>query len=460
MNKARLTSGPILGSLVAFSLPMVVINLLQLLFHTADTAVLGMMSGDAEVAAVGACGSLISVLVCLVSGYSTAANVVISRRVGSRDREGARRATGTALVLGLLSGLILMAVVLLLSRRFLILTNCQPEVLDMADLYMKIYFLGMSITMLYNFTASILRASGDSLRPMIHMMVAGVANVGLNVLFVGVIRLTVAGVALATVLSNLIALVLALVALARNRDYCKVEKRNLRLRRQELLEMIGIGFPSCIGGLAFYFGEVAVVSAVNSLGTDAMTANAISSQLDRLNYTVGSSIASAIGVMISQNFGAQRFDRVKRTVIIGMLYCVAVSMLIGIGVVALSTPLIGIFTDSDAVLHLTKQRLVLVCLTNFITCAMEVLLNAVRALRRPRCVLVVGLLCGFLIRSLWAWVVWPSHKTISFLFVCLPLSTFVGSIIYLFVYRDAIKKETTHDEEDYAASTAQTFEKV
>lgn len=230
VNKTQLTTGPIFKNLVLFSLPLVVINILQTLFHTADTAVLGILAEDADVAAVGACGSLISMLVCLVSGYSSAANVVISRRIGAEDKEGSRRATGDALVLGLLSGVLLMLIVLVFSKQFLIMTNCQPEILDKADTYMKIYFLGMPITMLYNFSASILRASGDSVRPMVYMIISGIANVGLNFVFVGVFNMTVAGVALATVLSNAIALSLALIALLRDGEYCKVEKKNLRLK--------------------------------------------------------------------------------------------------------------------------------------------------------------------------------------------------------------------------------------
>jgi putative MATE family efflux protein len=333
-----------------------------------------------------------------------------------------------------------MLIVMVFSKQFLILTNCQPEILDKADLYMKIYFLGMPITMLYNFSASILRASGDSVRPMVYMIISGIANVGLNFVFVGALNMTVAGVAIATVLSNAIALILALFALLKDDDYCKVEKKNLRLRKQEMLEMIGIGLPSCIGGLSFYFGEVVVVSSVNSLGVDAMTANTISAQLDRLNYTVGSSIASAVGIMISQNFGARKISRIKKTMNIGMLYCTALSMLIGIFVVAFSDFLIGIFTDNEVIVSLTNGRLILICLTNFITCAMEVFMNAVRSLKRAKSVLVVGITCGFLIRSLWAWLIWPISKTIPFLFICFPMSTAVGCIIYFFIYRNAIKK--------------------
>ena len=441
MSKVNLTGGGILGSLFRFSMPMVVVSILQMLFHTADTAVLGILSGDLEVAAVGACGSLVSMLVCLVTGYASAANVVISRRIGAGDRRGARVASGAAIVMGILSGLALMVVVLIFSRRFLIMTNCQPEVLDLADLYLKIYFLGMPITMLYNFVSSILRASGDSMRPMIYMIVSGVFNVALNVLFVGAFGMTVAGVALATVISNLIALALSLIALARNNEDCKIERKNLRLRKKELFEMIGIGLPSCLSGLSFYLGEVVVVSAVNSLGTAAMTANSISSQLDRVNYVVGSSIASAAGVMISQNFGAGYFDRIRKIMIKGALFCGATVMVIGLAVVACSDVLIGIFTDSPSVVALTKERLVIISLTNFVTCVCEVFSNSVRALKRPRTLLVVGVSCGFFVRSAWTWWIWPHCPTIPFLFLCLPLSTLVGMAIYFYVYKRAMKRE-------------------
>ena len=441
MKKSSLTQGSVFRNLFRFSLPMIVINILQMLFHMADTATLGVMSGDAEVAAVGACGSLVSLLLCLVTGYSGAANVVISKRIGAGDRDGARRACGVALVMGLLSGVILMVLVLFCSRRFLIMMNCQPEILDMADLYLKIYFIGMPITMLYNFATSILRASGDSVRPMIYMIVSGVVNVGLNVLFVGAFDMTVSGVAVATVLSNALALTFTLIALAKDKDFCKIELQNLRLRRAEVLEMVKIGVPGCIAGISFYFGEVVVVSAVNSLGADAMTANAISSQIDRINYTVGASIASAGGVMVSQNFGAKQFDRIRRILTTTALYCIGVTMLIGVTAVLLSNVLIGFYTDSDAIVALTKGRLVLICLTNFVTCTMEVFSNSVGALKRPNTLLVVGVTCGFAVRSAWAWFVWPLCPTLPFLFVCFPLSTLIGGIIHFSVCRRAIRRE-------------------
>ena len=314
MDKTKITEGPLFKTLVCFALPFIMVNLVQRLFHVADVAILGIMATDADVAAVGACGSIISMMVCLFSGYSSAANVLVSRRVGARDEIGSRKAAGTALVLGFLSGVILMVFVMIFARDILIITKCQEDVLDMATLYLRIYFAGMPITMLYNFVAALLRAIGDSVKPMKYMIISGIANVILNVAFVGFFNLAVAGVALATVLSNALALALGLNALAKNQDYCKIERKNLRLRKCEFIEMLKIGLPACIQGLSFYLGEVVVVSAVNSISTDAMTANTIASQIDVLVYNIGSSIAVATGIMISQNFGAKNLDRVSKLV--------------------------------------------------------------------------------------------------------------------------------------------------
>ena len=440
MDKSRMVTGSIFKTLLSFSLPLVIINIVQLLFHSADVAVLGIMATDADVAAVGACGSLISLLLCVFGGYSSAANVVVAKRVGAQDVEGARRATGTALVVGLLSGIILMTVTEIFAERFLVMMNCQPDVLQQATLYLRIYFAGMPVIMMYNFVAAILRATGDSVRPMIYMISSGVINVVLNVIFVGFMNMAVAGVALATVLSNVAALAAALVTLARNRDYCKVELKNLRLRRSEFSDIIRIGVPSCLCGIFFYLGEVIVVSAMNSISTDAMTANAVASQLDRFTYSIGSSIAVASGVMVAQNYGAGKIDRVPKIMNTAVVYLTLTIIALSSVLTLFSTAILGIFTDSSAVIELAKQRFILLSFTNFITCASEVMSNAVRALKRPRSLMVVGLVCGLIIRGVWPYLVWPNFASIPMLFICFPASTFVGCIIYSVVYRSAMKE--------------------
>ena len=440
MDKSQMTCGNVFSTLFKFSLPLIIINIVQLLFHSADVAVLGIMATDADVAAVGACGSLISLLLCVFGGYSSAANVVVAKRVGAQDVEGARRATGTALVVGLLSGIILMTVTEIFAERFLVMMNCQPDVLQQATLYLRIYFAGMPVIMMYNFVAAILRATGDSVRPMIYMISSGVINVVLNVIFVGFMNMAVAGVALATVLSNVAALAAALVTLARNRDYCKVELKNLRLRRSEFSDIIRIGVPSCLCGIFFYLGEVIVVSAMNSISTDAMTANAVASQLDRFTYSIGSSIAVASGVMVAQNYGAGKIDRVPKIMNTAVVYLTLTIIALSSVLTLFSTAILGIFTDSSAVIELAKQRFILLSFTNFITCASEVMSNAVRALKRPRSLMVVGLVCGLIIRGAWPYLVWPSFGSIPMLFICFPASTFVGCIIYSVVYRGAMKE--------------------
>lgn len=452
-----MVTGGIFKTLFAFSLPLVIINIVQLLFHSADIAVLGIMATDADVAAVGACGSLISLLLCVFSGYSSAANVVVAKRVGAQDVEGARRATGNALVVGFTSGVLLMTITLIFAEKFLVMMNCQPEVLEQATLYLRIYFLGMPIIMLYNFVAAILRATGDSLRPMIYMISSGALNVLLNALFVGVFGMAVAGVALATVLSNAAALVAALITLARNKDYCKVEAKNIRLRRAEFSEIVRIGVPSCLCGIFFYLGEVIVVSAMNSISTDAMTANAIASQLDRFTYSIGSSIAVASGVMVAQNYGAGKIERIPKIMMIASLYLSSVIISLSCILTVCANLILGIFTDSDAVVELAKQRFILLSFTNFITCTSEVYSNAVRALKRPRSLMAVGFVCGLVIRGVWPYTVWQLAKTIPMLFICFPASTLVGCVIYNFVYRGAMK-EIKRDVGSDSASEGQTAE--
>jgi Na+-driven multidrug efflux pump len=179
---------------------------------------------------------------------------------------------------------------------------------------------------------------------------------------------------------------------------------------------------------------------MNSISTDAMTANAVASQLDRFTYSIGSSIAIASGVMVAQNYGAGRLDRVPKIMNIAVSYLTVSIIALSSVLTLFSSAILGIFTDSDAVVHLAKERFILLSFTNFITCSSEVMSNAVRALKRPRSLLVVGLVCGLIMRGGWAYFVWPLFETIPMLFICFPLSTLVGCVIYSVVYRGAMKE--------------------
>ena len=277
MKNNLLTKRPIFKALVIFSLPIIVTNTINILFHAADVAVLAFFSGDADVAAVGACGSLITLMVSLFTGFATGASVLISKRIGANDDQGTKKAIGTALSIGFLSGVFLMIVSLIFARRFLILMNCQPDVLDAATLYLKIYFLGSPIMMLNSFAVGGVSASGDSTRPMIYSMLSGVINVCLNVVFVAVFHLSVTGGAMATVFSAAVSLTLVLIRLFKGDGGCRDEIASLRIHKNDLLEIVKVGIPTCLCSLSFFLANVILSSAVNSISTDAMTANAISS---------------------------------------------------------------------------------------------------------------------------------------------------------------------------------------
>lgn len=438
----KLTEGKIFKTLFIYSLPLILTNVVQLLFHAADVTVLGIMVSDYAVAAVGACGPIISLLVSLFASFATGANILIAKHVGARNEERGRRATGTAIIMGFLSGLIMMAIALIFARDILILMKCQPEVLDLAVTYMRIYFLGMPIIMLYNFVAAILRSVGDSLRPMIFMLVAGVVNIGLNIFFIAVCNLTVVGVALATFMSNLVSLILALIVLFRNKGYCKIEFKNLRIFKSEFNEIIKIGIPACLCSLSFYIANLFMSAGVNSISPDAMTANAIAGQFDAIVYNVGMSIAIACMSMVGQCYGAGLMDRVRKTVVTSAAYATVASLSLGTLVVVFSNQLLDIMTDSVSVIAIGREQLTVVCFTHFITSLMEVLSFSLRALHRPNCTMVVGFICGFGIRTLWVTVMWPLlGGAVSTLFFAYGVSAFCAMVIYAVIFARTVKRE-------------------
>jgi putative MATE family efflux protein len=444
MNKNSLTQGPIFKAIVTFSLPLIVTNTISILFHASDVAVLAFFAEGPAVAAVGACGSLITLLVSIFTGLAAGANVLISKCIGAQDEKRTKSATGTSLMIGVISGILLMVVALIFAKRLLILMNCQPEVLDMATLYLRIYFLGMPVMMLNNFALAALRASGDSVRPMYYMIISGCVNVVANIFFVTLLNMSVAGVALATVLSSSLSLVFALIRLFRGNSLCKIGLQDLKIRKNELFEIVRVGIPTCFCSIFFYIANVIITSAVNSMSTEAMTANAISGQFDGIIYTVGSAIAVAASVMVAQNYGAQNFERIRKTITISILYGTAISLTLGALFVLFAEPMLRIMSDDPTVIGIAKERMILLCLTYFVTTIMEIFAFSLRALKREKTTMVVGAICGLGVRCLWTLFIWPLKPTLPVLYSCFALSALLAIIIYLFVYRNVIK--TFHQE--------------
>lgn len=452
-------SGPLLKKLIIYTLPLLLTNVLQLTFNMADIIVLGSLVSDDAVAAVGATGALINLIIGLFVGLSVGANVLVARCVGSGDKDKAHKIVGMSVLLGVTIGILLGIVGFFCSRYFLEWMGCDAEVIDMATKYMRIYFVGMPIILLYNFCAAILRAVGDTVRPLIYLVVGGVVNVGLNVLFVAVFHKDVEGVAIATVVSQLISAVLSVITLLKSDGYARFKWGNLRLYKAELAEMAKIGLPAGLQGCVFSLSNVVIQSTVNSFGKTVMTANTVASQLDGFIYNAMNAVSLSAMAFVSQNLGARNFDRINKTTKEALALAGVVGVVMGGMVLLLRVPLCNLFTDSQEVVQLACSRLYIIATTYFTCGLMDVMSNVMRGLGRSTTAMIVSLSGSCLFRILWIMTLCRWIHTLPMLYWVYPVSWVLTFIIFAFMYKPTLKKVRSaaiaEDEAKLQASAAQ-----
>lgn len=452
-------SGPLLKKLIIYTLPLLLTNVLQLTFNMADIIVLGSLVSDDAVAAVGATGALINLIIGLFVGLSVGANVLVARCVGSGDRDKAHKIVGMSVLLGVTIGILLGIVGFFCSRYFLEWMGCDVEVIDMATKYMRIYFVGMPIILLYNFCAAILRAVGDTVRPLIYLVVGGVVNVGLNVLFVAVFHKDVEGVAIATVVSQLISAVLSVITLLKSDGYARFKWGNLRFYKAELAEMAKIGLPAGLQGCVFSLSNVVIQSTVNSFGKTVMTANTVASQLDGFIYNAMNAVSLSAMAFVSQNLGARNFDRINKITKEALALAGVVGVVMGGIVLLLRVPLCNLFTDSQEVVQLACSRLYIIATTYFTCGLMDVMSNVMRGLGRSTTAMIVSLSGSCLFRILWIMTLCRWVHTLPMLYWVYPVSWVLTFIIFAFMYKPTLKKVRSaaiaEDEAKLQASAAQ-----
>ena len=439
-NERDLTNGSIFKKLFLFALPLIFTNVLQLLFNATDVAVLGMMVDDKAVGAVSATTSLVHLIVNLFLGLSVGASVVLSKCVGKRDIEKAGRVVGTATVLSIVIGIFLLCVGFFGAETFLIWTSCPENLLPQATAYLRIYFLGAPIILFYNFAAGMLRAVGDTLRPMIFLMIAGVANVGLNVFFIAVFNLTVEGVAIATISSQGISAVLSLIVMIKSKGYLHLSVKKLRIRKNELMEILKVGVPAGLQSSMFSISNVLIQTSVNSLGEVFTIANGVSSQFDGFVYTMGNSTALACMSFVSQNYGARKPKRIKKALFSAMAIGSTLSLSVGGIVWLFADQLCGIMTSSPQVIAIAKERLLLLCLFYFMCGIMDLFAYALRALGRSMSTMIISILCVCVFRIVWlntVFILSPKYLTI---FWSYPISWILSLAINLLLLIPAINK--------------------
>ena len=447
-RQQTLLQGPLLSSIISYTIPIILTGVLQLLFNAADLVVVGQFRGSAPLAAVGATGAITNLIVNLFIGLSVGAGVSVAHGIGSKNDEAVHRTIHTALPAALVSGLLLTVVGVSMANTFLIWMDTPDTVLPLATRYMQIYFAGMTFNMIYNFCASILRAAGDTRSPLIYLSIAGVINVVLNLIFVAWFGMSVDGVALATVISQGVSATLVVIVLMRRQDACHLELKKLRFYKTQLLKMIRIGLPAGVQGSLFSISNVMIQSSINSFGDVVMTGNTASSNIEGFVYVTQNAFHQTAVNFVGQNLGAKQYKRVKK-ILWTCLGCVGVAGLaLGLLVRSVGGTLLSIYiTDSPEALQYGLVRMSYICIPYFLCGLMDVSTGALRGMGasiQPMIISVLGV-CG--IRILWIYTVFqiPQYHTPQCLFLSYTVSwiiTFAFQLMtFLLLYRRKVRHE-------------------
>ena len=415
-------NGPLLGKILRFSIPLMLSGILQLLFNAADIVVVGQFSGSDSLAAVGSTGSLNNLIVNIFLGLSIGSSVLVAQYYGAQDWDGVRDVVHTSMLLSAIAGVILIFVGILLAAPLLEVMGTPEKVLGQAVLYMRIVFAGMPAMMIYNFGAAILRAVGDTRRPLIFLFIAGVINVILNLFFVIVFHMGAAGVALATVISQCISAILVVFCLMRSSGCYKLCLRQLRITKEKLLHIVRVGLPAGIQGAVFSVSNVLIQSSINSFGYIAVAGNTAASNIEGFVYTSMNALYQASLSFTSQNTGARKTDRIV-PVLARCLGCVVV---IGIGLSSLillfGKQLLGIYSVDPQVIEYGLGRLNVICFTYFLCGVMEVVCGSIRGLGYSVTPTIVSLTGACGLRILWIYTVFAMNRTLFSLYLSYPIS--------------------------------------
>ncbi len=448
IKEMDLTKGSIFSKLFIFAVPFIFTNILQILFNAADVAIVGIFAGDDAVAAVGANGALISLLIGLFVGLSIGSNVVLARYAGAKDLESSRRTVGTSLFISLLAGVFLMIIGVVFTDSFMTLMRVDSKIFDLAGTYLKIYFLGMPVMLLYNFSASLLRAAGDTRRPLIFLTISGVVNVALNVFFVVVCKMTVEGVAIATIVSQALSAVLCLIALFKNEGYANLKMKYVKIYKKQVKEILAIGVPSGLQSIAFSISNVLIQSTVNSMGDIAMSANTAAAQFDGIVYNIGNAVAMSCMSFIGQNIGARRPDRVKRVILCGILLTIMLQFTVGLIFTLLAPQLCSIMVNGSEAIEKATIRLSILATLYFLCGMMEVLSNSMRAMGKSVISFIISVMGATVFRIIFmevALAIWPGFATIYWSY---PASwLFTMSILAIFIVKVFKKLKVKLQEE-------------
>lgn len=427
-------NGTIMDKLISFSLPLMVSGILQLMFNAVDIIVVGRFSGSQALAAVGSTTALINVFINLFMGISLGANVLAARYYAAgRDRE-MSETVHTSIMLALISGVVMAFVGVFFAKGALELMDTPADVIDQSALYMRIYFMGMPFFMLYNYGAAVLRAIGDTRRPLLFLIIAGAANAILNLIFVAVFGLGVAGVAIATVISQMISCVLVLGCLIRTDAIYRLEWKKLRVNRWCLGQIFRVGIPAGVQSTVINFSNVLLQSSVNSFGSTAMAGYTAANNLFGFMYTSVNAVTQACMSFTSQNYGAGQWKRMGKVLRHCLFLTTAVSLMLGSVIYSFGPEILKLYTEEPDVIASAMEVLSYTTLTYFMCGIMDLFPGALRGMGFSAAPMVLSIIGTVGTRLVWIYGIFPMHRSLSVLFVSYPVSWLLTIVMQVTCY--------------------------
>lgn len=435
-NRIDIIGGPMIPNIFRFILPLIATSILQLLYNAADNIVVGRYDSYVALAAVGSTGSLINLILNVCIGLSVGASVAVAQDYGAGDEKGVQKTIHTSVLISAIGGTLVGIIGFFFSRQFLIWMGSPDDVLPLATLYLKIYFLGTPASMVYNFCASILRSVGDTKHPLYYLTISGIINVVFNLIFVIQFHLGVAGVAIATVISQYVSCIMVVVFMIRAKDCCHLNIRALRLHKDKLLKILRVGLPAGLQGSVFSISNVIIQSAINSFDSVVMAGCTAAGQIEGFVYTAQNSLSQASLTFTGQYIGAGKLPKVRKVCFNCIWIVTVVGIVLGSIACLFGTQLLSIYIpdEPDAIAY-GLERLFIVALPYFLCGWMEVLVGCQRGMGLSITPMIVSMLGACGLRILWISTIFQTHRTLFMLFLSYPISWFITSSVHFLFYK-------------------------
>ena len=435
-----MTTGPFYKKIITFTIPVMLTSLLQILYNAADIMVVGKFAGSQALAAVSSNGSLVNLILNLFIGFSLGSGVVVARFIGAEDRHATLRSVHTAMTFAVILGIVALVIGEVFSKTLLSLMDTPEDIIGLAALYLRIFFLGTPASLVFNFGSGILRANGDTQRPMIISAIAGILNIILNLVFVIIFHLSVAGVAIATIISQYLSAIWVVIILTHRHDASRLIFKKLKIHAAEFKEIVKVGLPTGLQSTCFALSNVIVQSSINSFGSIAVAGNGAASNIDNLVYVCIDAFPQAAMTFIAQNVGAKKYDNISSVYRRCIVLITGVGFTLGLVASIFAESLAGFFTNDPEVVVFGAEKIRYISTLYFIAGFMNCTASALRSMGKPFTSMFITLAgsCGF--RILWVFTVFQIFRTLPVLYSVYASSWAITFITLYIFYKINLKK--------------------